>query len=252
MELVCEQVRVVNRLPRTEARRHKWAHGFFPAMLCETVAEFRRFDDYLSRLSQFIQEERKRFLTDVETLAATEVVGPEDADRFYDAYLDQYETLHSFFPNTLRHSALMAACSLFESRLTGACRELEDDSVAAISTDLEDCDGQGIHRAASFLRRNLSIHPEDHWAWGPINDYFVIRNFIAHASGEFSLALRHEDKVRAAMRRLALPDVSESDTGTSLLTDAFIGKVIDDMGQFWDALARAFEENRTVGPIYWP
>lgn len=112
--------------------------------------------------------------------------------QYLDAMGDEYRALDESFPQHIRQSGWRQACSTFESRLTEACKSLQDEGYAKDEKWSEIQRGP-VGRIGRFLRSNADIHLENHEHWEELFDVFLVRNCIAHAGGDISL-VKEDDK----------------------------------------------------------
>lgn len=243
----------MNRRPRPAPRTGWWMEGWFPGALFTVGTDLHRLGKYLESVAAFLEHQGAAFEAGLKAEAAALDLSEEDADRFYEAHEEQFESLRLSFPRTVRYTTLISACSTLESGLTGLCRELEeggDVPVTATWGGERLRKHRGISKGARFLRLNFGIYAEDHPMWARIGDAYTIRDCAVHAGGEVSL-VKDGPQLEAALASFS--DVRAGHENDRLvLPDKALARILDDMQQFWRDLERAMVDNADIGPVYWP
>ena len=102
------------------------------------------------------------------------------------------------------------------------------------------------------MQENTAIHLEDHPNYQRILDYYHVRDVVVHSGGDLSLLsktkLREVTTVLKRSNGLSI----QSNYGRIKITNVYLDRLMDDIAQFWKALEKAFIQNATVGPQYWP
>jgi hypothetical protein len=249
--------------------------GVVPLLLAES--QLRDLQDYLSAVQSFVGQEQKAFIKRVEETIAAEGLQGDEKDEFYSIHENGFDRLHNTFPRIVYASALMTACSFFESSLVDLCKAFDRDAALTKPKPWEDLNDKhkgvrglisccprlrwgrdqlndkhkGVRRADRFLGANFGIHLHKYSHWESIIDYYTIRNCLAHANGDVSIMpVKAGEKVRQVVQR-HLPDISITQDGRLNLDFKFISTVIDHLAALWKELHSACRENATLGPRYW-
>lgn len=223
--------------------------GVAPLLLAES--QLRDLHDYLSAVHSFVGQEQKAFIKRVEETIAAEGLQDNEKDEYYSTHENEYDRLHNTFPRIVYSSALLTACSLFESSLIDLCKAFNEDRALTMPKPWNQLKDKGVRKADHFLRANFGIHLQKCSRWDSILDYYEIRNCIAHANGDVSIMKgKNEENVRKAVQRHS-PDISITQDGRLNLEFKFISTVIDHLAALWKELHSTCRENEILGPRYW-
>jgi hypothetical protein len=225
--------------------------GVVPLLLAES--RLRDLHDYLSAVHSFVGREQKAFIKRVEETIAAEGLQGDEKDEYYSINENEFDKLHNTFPRIVYSSALLTACSLFESSLVDLCKAFDGDAALTKQKTWDQLNDKykGVRRADRFLGANFGIHLHKYSHWESILDYYEIRNCVAHANGDVSIMpVEAGKKVREAVQR-HLPDICITQGNCLNLDFKFISSVIDHLAALWIELHSACRENATLGPRYW-
>ncbi len=238
-----------------EHKVSKWySSGFFAATLMVNILELRALQDYFKVVKNFIVTEEKRFCKKIDSAVRKKGLSQEELDSYYEHHQDEFYKWNNSFPNIILSTVLIASCAVFERNLAETCKDLQQNKGMVVTKRLEFIKEQNaLNQARIFLSDNFSIFIKDFFAWGKINQYFLIRHCFAHCCGDMELMQRGKvEDLRKAIRKLRTTGVEEDQIGRVKLSSTFIENVISDMMSFWEALESAFKENAIIGPKYWP
>jgi hypothetical protein len=223
--------------------------GLVPLLLAES--RLRDLHDYLSSVQSFVDQEQKAFIKRVEETIPAEGLQGDEKDEIDE---NKFDRLHNTFPRIVYASALMTACSFFESSLVDLCKALDRDAALTKPKPWDRLNNKGVRKADRFLGANFGVHLHMHSRWDSILDYYEIRNCIAHANGDVSITQgKNAENVRKAVQRHS-PHISITKVGQDEclnLDFKFISTVIDHLAALWKELYSACCENETLGLRYW-
>ncbi|GEM_PF-6323776 len=241
----------MNTKVRSQPRQSGIMNGFFPAITYSAIADLRRIREHLQRSEDFLRSEVGRFKSEVALEVQRLGLSREAADDFYDANADEYEALTGFLPSALRQSIVLLACSVLESRMTDAAKELDvHPEIPKIRRWTQKGKKSGFFRAADFLRDNIGVDATLHPSWRRLAAWYELRNCIAHAGGVVML-MATPGSIKSNVATLRSQGVAIVN-GTIHLPEGSLVALLDDMLAFAEALSSAFVENELVGPLYWP
>jgi hypothetical protein len=130
---------------------------------------------------------------------------------------------------------------------------LDRNSSVPKKAQWRDVKGQGILKAAAYLRENFEIECANYHEWNAILDHFELRHCFAHANGDVSL-MRKESQVRIR-RILGKPPFSHNriDHAHRLRLDPqYIAAARHQMAEMCPVLHDAFFYDALLGPLLWP
>jgi len=242
----------MNQNQRTTRRASFHMVGFYPRIIDACITELRSVLSYLERVASFVSDEQKNYRDRLETEIQENEMGEEEADFFYDTHYEDIQELHAFFPTALRSSVLTFAFSLFESRLVEACKFLDKHPLAR-SRSWADTEDRGLKKVAKFLRKNFSIHPEDHDKWNSILQFHLVRNCFVHANGDIELMKNSaQNDLRKALPILSQFGVYLSDLDKISIEESAVSFAVQAMEKWTKAFWIACRENAVIGPQFWP
>jgi hypothetical protein len=241
------------RCSRVSAGRSQWwARGFLPPLLYAAISEFDHLIEYHQRQNSFIDSEGKRFTEELEEYVQKNQLKGEVEWAYYETHEEELHMLHSFFPIALRYSIFVLMCTLFESKLTEICKELERSITGKTTiTWSSPSRDKGVNRAEKFLRRKYDIHLMEHLCWENIIDYFKLRHCITHVNGAIGL-MKVPDEIRKIVQKDTSRGLEETEDNRLALDQTFVRSAISNMHTFCVALQDAFIDNKYVGPVFWP
>ena len=121
-------------------------------------------------------------------------MGAMDLDSYCAIDEEMSQMWHDSFPNIIRATVLLAACSRLETALTNLCRIIEAPPLplpelhVKIGIKWRDIKkSKGIYRATKFFQENFKIDSVRDAGWSQITDSNQVRNAIIHAGGELRL-----------------------------------------------------------------
>ena len=243
----------MNKSTREVPRRGQWwATGFLPGLLYAAISEFDHLIEYHHRQNSFIDSEGKRFTKELEEYVQENQLDGESESAYYETHEDKLYMLHSFFPIALRHSVFVLMCTLFESKLTEICRELEKSVKGKATITWKSLSrDKGVNRAASFFRGKYNIHIVGNLCWEGIVDYFKLRHCIAHANGAIEL-MKEPVEIRRIVQKYRDQGLKETKENRLDPGHTFIQLAISSMHTFFIELQDALIDNKYVGPTFWP
>lgn len=134
---------------------------------------------------------------------------------------DQYWLMERELPRLQWYAQFLVAYGTAEAILNKLCGIVKGRS--NLNVDLKDMHGQGIERAALYLRKVAGVlTPFDHPAWNKVRLLAEIRNVIAHRNGELPVEKKRAGSLFARIQGLeGLTAEANSDAETTtLLVDA--------------------------------
>lgn len=241
----------INKKVRTDANPTWFMQGWAAMYFVFPEEAFKDIRAYVSDSDQFVKGEQERFLKRSEAVVSN--LSEEEREWYYDANSDEHERLTAGLPQLVRSSNLLVACSLFESSLTDLCKYVDRESQIVKKFSWVKIDGQGIVRAASYLRKNFEIECAHYAGWSTILDHFEIRHCFAHANGDISLMKSHSRiRIQQLLRKEPF-SVNHIDGARRLrLGRRYVDVAVDQMEGFWPALHDAFFYDDVIGRALWP
>lgn len=250
--LLKESESLMNRNQRTAPRTSFHMEGFYPGIIDACITELRSVLSYLEKVARFVSDEQKNFRDRLETKTKENEIGEGKMNFFYDAHYEDIQELHAFFPTALRSSVLTFAFSLFESRLVEACKFLDKHSLAR-SCCWADTKDRGLKKVARFLRKNFSIHPEDHDKWNLILQFLLVRNCFVHANGDIELMKNSaKNDLKKALPMLSQFGVYLSDIDKIIIEESTVSFAVQAMEEWAKSFWITCRENAVLGPQFWP
>lgn len=145
---------------------------------------FDNLEYYCSYLNKTLKDVQLRFKE--KTLKEAEKMDEEEKSHFYDYMSEEHWRLHDVFPSLHWNSTFITAYGLFEYHLNAICMILQNKSKCGIKVSV--IKGKGIERSKIYLSSiwNLQIFFSSK-DWSKIKDYALVRNSLAHNSGELKL-----------------------------------------------------------------
>ncbi len=244
----------MNRKPRATPPTNPGYIDFStPLSLIGTSGEIHDLKEFRSVIDRFIQIGTKQFLERIDDAVKAQKLSKRDAEDYYAFHEDEYDRWHSSFPNTIRSTMLIAACSRFETALSSLCLEIEKLRIPDLYSWDSIVKHKGIRRGAYFLCKNIGVCPQEHPLWSRVLDYYTIRDCFVHAGGILDMMKPTKRiEIRSAIRRLRDYGVSENAVYQIELSQEFFKIMFDDMIKFWQDLEKAMKQNAVVGPRYFP
>jgi hypothetical protein len=181
--------------------------------------ELDQFRDYAEYIESSLRKEIKSYQDRAEGLL------PEEEEEFWDWHLDEVSPYSQDFPKIMRNSLFVSIYTFLEDKIVELC---VSDTDALL--ELSDIKGQGIHQASIYLKKVLRIDfPDNSNEWQYIKKANLIRNCIAHSSGDVSKS-RNETKLRNAVQDM--PSISIDKMGYLNLDSELCLDFIENVGSF--------------------
>ena len=163
----------------------------------------------------------------------------EDAEYLEQLLLEQREEADEAYPWILRASLLGVGYGIVEYFLTTVCKQAQHDLVGPKLSDLR---GEGITRAALFLRKVVRMNFPNTTEWQDLTTYGILRNIALHAQGEVAEHVKLEP-IRALQIRKASFSIDEVESRLRFEKD-FIPQFIETAETFADQFEEAWRDPR--------
>lgn len=158
-------------------------HNIERSLIKSEVDSLRR---YLEMLDAQIGREQRQWTSSVEH-AAQKIGDPDERDRFYEAYSDEYWQFEGY-RRTLRNSFLVATFAYLEDKVGWLCanvqRRVQRDH--GIQIGWKDLGGSPLQRAQVYIEKVAGASFPKNDSWAIISSYREIRNQIVHNGGILS------------------------------------------------------------------
>ena len=240
MEFRGKRVKVVNRMfmdAEFSFSMLKFYYGEITNLLRIRAEDFRKSTDE-------IEEEHKRL--------------QRPFDKEY--WLKHYDVYSEFYPATFSNSFIISACALFESQIQKVCALVKEEHKVPLQWD--DIKGSVPTKAKSYLWHGgvllkddaptIILSPPDYVftevfnekriiaerLWLELENYFRVRNCIAHHGGSIS-RMRYQKRIReyASSKGILVDNNGQQELR---LSHDFNNKVCDTMAMFFSKLMGAY------------
>ncbi len=245
---------IINQRPRaTPPTEQNFINFSTPLSLIGTEGEIYDLKEYLFVVETFIETGTGQFHERIDNAVKAQKLSEQESEEYYVFHQDEYERWHSSFPNTIRSTVLIAACSRFETALANLCKGIEKQKFPDLCGWDSMTEYKGIRRGEYFLRINIGVCLREHPLWSRVIDYYTIRDCFVHAGGDISMmSERSRIKISDAIKGLKRFGISENAVNQIELSREFIAFVLADMIEFWKDLGKAIKHNAVVGPQFFP
>jgi len=185
---------------------------------------------YLDVTEQYLQKAKSDFETSAnEQAKKLSTANPNlRADEINDILGEDYWQCAEKFPRILRNSFLVSAISLLEYEVNVVCDRLKKKQDIRIS--LSDLTGDTLERSRKYFQNAGLELPFNNPSWQEINNYYMVRNCIAHNNG----LIRGAKKERALRSYISRKKIISEDTIKEeiALTPQFCKEVIETIQVF--------------------
>ena len=158
----------------------------------------------------------------------------EERNEFLDFNLDDIWQHQEIFPRILRNSLFLAIISLLEFEIGDLCRTLKKSK--DIRINLSDLKGDILEQVKIYLNNARLEHVSLNPFWQDINNYYLVRNCIAHNHG----VIKGAGKEQALRDYLGKKGIISKDTIIEevALTSQFCNEVVEKIQNFLVELSK--------------
>jgi len=208
-----------------------------------------QFYAYSEQLEAYLKKEiisiEKSFNDQVEALKLVQHV--EKSQLFEMHYEDQCHSLNNEFPTILRTSLFLSVYTFLEKTLNDLCKDYEKDC----DIKLNDIKHKGITKSKFYLINvcNIDFPTID---WELIQQYNIIRNFLAHEG--YSLSINNPKFQQLSKRENRLKNAINKIVGTTLIDkggfdqvyfdESFCDNFLDVVYKFIFDLSESIKDNK--------